>query len=103
MKRRKRGRPPRKELTSAQKVAIKLIVWRYKKDMTMDDVSQAVGVSRMAVWKWFTRCEPFIREYQREYDRSRKYSRRIAKQNASGWLRNATINDFLRVAELHFM
>ncbi|WP_103108732.1 phBC6A51 family helix-turn-helix protein [Brevibacillus reuszeri] len=102
MKRRKRGRPPRKELTPAQKVAIKLVVWRYKKDMTMDDVARAVGVSRMAVWKWFARCAPFQREYQREYERSMKYSRRIAKQSAASFFRNASMADILRHAELHF-
>ncbi len=69
MKRRKRGRPPRKELTDAQRLAIELLVWHWKTVRTHEDVASRCGCSRMTLYIWRTRNKRFQREYDRELKR----------------------------------
>ncbi|MED1917510.1 phBC6A51 family helix-turn-helix protein [Bacillus thuringiensis] len=89
MRRRKRGRPPRKELTDTQRLAIELLVWHWRTVRTHEDVAKRCGVSRMALYKWRTRN----RRFQREYDREMKRYLKVAYPRLK-YTRNDLLSDF---------
>ncbi|MFF0831307.1 phBC6A51 family helix-turn-helix protein [Brevibacillus sp. NPDC003359] len=89
MKRRKRGRPPRKELTDTQRLAIEIMVWHWKTVRTHEDVAKRCGVSRMALYKWRTRNKRFQREYDRELTRYLNVTRPRLRYS-----RNDLLSDF---------
>ncbi|MBY0083738.1 phBC6A51 family helix-turn-helix protein [Brevibacillus brevis] len=89
MKRRKRGRPPRKELTDTQRLAIEIMVWHWRTVRTHEDVARMCNVSRMALYKWRTRNKRFQREYDREMKRYLNVTRPRLRYS-----RNDLLSDF---------
>ena len=88
-RKRKRGRPPRKELTDAQRKAIVLLVWGRRREWPREKIARACGVSRMALWKWERRSRLFQRELEREKSRfldelNRRFRRRMSARIMAG-------------------
>ncbi|WP_375338691.1 phBC6A51 family helix-turn-helix protein [Brevibacillus borstelensis] len=80
-RRRKRGRPPRTELTDAQRQAIALLVYGWRHERNRERIAKACGVSRMALWKWEHRNKLFQRELEQEQTRARnEWRRRLHKK-----------------------
>lgn len=80
-RRRKRGRPPRSELTEAQLKAIALLVYGRRYERNREGIAKACGVSRMALWKWEHRNKLFQRELEQEQTRARnEWRRRLHKK-----------------------
>ncbi|MFE3973281.1 MULTISPECIES: phBC6A51 family helix-turn-helix protein [unclassified Peribacillus] len=59
----KRGPAPR-PLTNIQRFAAFRLV--YRQGLTMEQVAEEAGVSRMTLWKWQQR-EDFAKAYEQEY------------------------------------
>lgn len=89
MRRRKRGRPPRKDLTDAQRLAIELLIWHWRTVRTHEDVAKRCGVSRMSLYKWRTKNKRFQREFDREMRRYLNMTRPRFKST-----RNDLLSDF---------
>ncbi len=76
----KRGPAPR-PLTPEQRWAAFRLV--YRQGMTMEEIAEEAGVSRMTLWKWQQRpdfAKLYDQEYRKMVQRYRAYGRRQCKR-----------------------
>ncbi|WP_158299240.1 phBC6A51 family helix-turn-helix protein [Paenibacillus antri] len=99
-KRRKRGRPKGSHppLTDRQRLAIELMVRYWRRYQTRQSVADAVGVSRMTLYRWLKRKD-FNRLYTEEREKMFREWDRQARRKWNGIVRRAFARGDVSVIE----